>query len=264
MLDGIVIIDAHHHVGRKYQNSEEWEFTPEDLLRNMDKNGVKLSVILHFISALHTNIRIIEANDYVADAVIKYPHRFAGAMIINPTLGDSALREVERGKSIGLKAVKLHPHFHGYYPINGGVADEVIQLASEMSLPILIHSDFTTSVSSPYEIVSLAARFPNTTFVLLHFGLHPEYCRRVPGIVHDYPNVILDTSQTPDFPNEIYVRSSSILGAERIIFGSDGPECDQSVNLKKVEVAHTDFGLTREDAVKILGENAHRIFKLED
>ncbi len=79
----------------------------------------------------------------------------------------------------------------------------------------------------------------------------------------DVENLLLDTSQTPDFPYDVYVRPVQILGASRLLFGSDGPECDVSINLRKIEVAIEEYGLKSKEAIQILGGNACRVFRLD-
>jgi predicted TIM-barrel fold metal-dependent hydrolase len=175
-------------------------------------------------------------------------------------MGDGMLNEIATYHKLGFRAVKLHPIFHGHYQVNSGVVDEVAMLAGTLGLPVVIHSDFLSPVCSPYQIVALAKRFPETTFVLLHLGLQPELCRLVPDVVRDANNVMLDTSQTPDFPRDVYVEPVRRLGATRLVFGSDGPECDAGVNLRKLEVAIELYGLDPTEAQCILSQNATRVF----
>jgi predicted TIM-barrel fold metal-dependent hydrolase len=228
----------------------------------MDQCGIRKAVAIHFVSTLRAPDDFVRANRYVAEQVHRYPDRLVGAVVVNPLFGKLALQEIERYHQLGFRAVKLHPIFHGHYHVNGGAVDEIAELAGERGLPIVIHSDFASSVCSPYEIVALARRFPQTTFVLLHLGLQPEMCKLTPEIVRDTPNVMLDTSQTPDFPHDVFARPVRIVGAERVLFGSDGPECDASLNLIKLDIAIKEHGLGTDEAAKVLSGNAARVFDL--
>jgi predicted TIM-barrel fold metal-dependent hydrolase len=87
-------------------------------------------------------------------------------------------------------------------------------------------------------------------------------CKLTPEIVKDTPNVMLDTSQTPDFPRDVFVLPVQVVGAERVLFGSDGPECDAALNLMKLDIAIEQYGLDRSEAAKVLGGNAYRVFDL--
>jgi predicted TIM-barrel fold metal-dependent hydrolase len=238
------------------------EFSGADLVRRMDQCGIQKAVAIHFVSLLRTPDDFVQANAYVAEQVGDHPDRLVGAVVVNPLFGELALKEIEGYHKLNFRAVKLHPIFHGHYHVNGGAVDEVAALAGQLGLPIVIHSDFGSSVCSPYEIVALARRVPGTTFVLLHLGLQPEMCKLTPGIVKDTLNVILDTSQTPDFPRDVFALPVQVVGAERVLFGSDGPECDASLNLMKLDIAIKQYGLGMDEAAKVLSGNAHRVFHL--
>ncbi|GAF88748.1 unnamed protein product, partial [marine sediment metagenome] len=236
MLPQCNIVDSHHHIGKKRTSFGEWEFTGAQLVRQMDKNRIQKAIVVYFVSELHVMEDFVNANNYVAEAVQEFPDRLVGTVVVNPLMRETALQEIERCHHLGFRAIKLHPIFHGHYHLDG-TGDSIARLASDLELPILIHSDFTSSVCSPYQITRFARRFPNTTFLLLHFGLYPELCKYVPDIVKGVDNILLDTSQTPDLPYEVYVRPVKLLGSSRLLFGSDGPECDVTVNLRKIEVA---------------------------
>jgi predicted TIM-barrel fold metal-dependent hydrolase len=259
MLPECPIVDSHHHLGRKPGLGE---FSGWDLVQRMDQYGIQKAVAIHFVSLLHTPDDFVRANRYVAEQVECYPDRLVGAVAVNPLFGQLALEEIEHYHGLGFRAVKLHPIFHGHYHVNGGTVDEVAALAGQLGLPIVIHSDYGSPVCSPYEIVALACRFPQTIFVLLHLGLQPEMCKFTPEIVKDTPNVVLDTSQTPDFPRDVFTLPVKIVGAERVLFGSDGPECDASLNLMKLKIAIERYGLGADEAAKVLSGNASRVFNL--
>jgi predicted TIM-barrel fold metal-dependent hydrolase len=228
----------------------------------MDRCGIQKAVAIHFVSLLRTPDDFVRANRYVAEQVDRYPDRLVGAVVVNPLFRELASHEIERFHELGFRAVKLHPIFHGHYHVNGGAVDEVAALAGRLGLPLVIHSDYASPVCSPYEVVGLAHRFPGTTFVLLHLGLQPEMCKLTPTIARDTPNVILDTSQTPDFPRDVFAHPVQVVGAERVVFGSDGPECDVSLNLRKLEIAIERYGLGMPEATQVLSGNASRVFKL--
>jgi predicted TIM-barrel fold metal-dependent hydrolase len=263
MLPHCAIVDSHHHLGHRDGPDGPREFSGDDLVRQMDRHGIARSIALHFVSVLRTPDDFRRANAYVAEQVLRHPKRLTGGVVVNPLTGDLAVQEIVAYHSQGFRAVKLHPIFHGHYHVDGGAVDEVARLAGELGLPVVIHSDFLSAVCSPYEIVRLARRFPDTTFVLLHLGLQPELCRMAPEVVAGTDNVVLDTSQTPDFPRDVYVGPVRRLGPSRLLFGSDGPDCDPSLNLRKLEIAIDEHGLGLDEAVFVLSANARRVFRLD-
>lgn len=259
VLPSCAIVDGHHHLGLKPGLGE---FSGEDLVRKMDRDGVAKSVVMSFVSPLRTPEDFDRANEYVATEVERHPDRLFGAVAVDPRNGSHAVEQIERYHDAGFRAVKLHPRLHGNYGVDSGVVDEVAAVSGVLGLPIVIHCDTTSDVCSPWAITALAARFSETTFVALHLGLHPEGIKDTPAAVRDTPNVLVDTSQTPDFPHDVYVEPVRVLGAARVLFGSDGPECDLSLNLQKLALAIEQHGLSEHDAALVLGGNAERVFGL--
>ena len=50
---------------------------------------------------------------------------------------------------------------------------------------------------------------------------------------------------------------------DRLVFGTDGPTLYEEVELAKIAVAERDFGLTRPEKQKILGENGVRLWRVD-
>jgi hypothetical protein len=253
------LVDSHHHVGRK----TGWEYSGDDLVRRMDAIGIATTVVMHFVSELRTVSDFRDANDYVAETVARHPGRLAGAVCVHPLLTGAASEEIRRGHALGFCAVKLHPVAHGMYDVTDERVVSVVRLAGDLGMPVAIHSDFAQAVCSPYAIARLAERCPETTIVLLHMGLTPGIAARTPEIVAPHANVVVDCSATPDATNTAFGRPVALLGAERVVFGSDGPEYDPLVNLRKLEVAVELGHLMAGDAVAIAGTSARTVFHLE-
>lgn len=258
MLPDCEIIDAHHHLGRRPPD----EFSGRDLIALMDEYAIQRVVGMHFVSTLRSREDFRRANDYVAQAVADHPGRIAGAVVVTPEFIQDGLEQISQLVGVGFRAVKLHPAFHRYH-LTGGPIDEVLDLAAHLKLPVIVHSDFTNAFSTPYAIAALARRKPELKVVMAHLGMHHSYLHLLAGIVDGHPNLYLDTSQTPDYPNEVYAQPVTRLGSDRLIFGSDGPDCDPSVNLRKLEVAVDRYGLAPGDAAAILSGNASRVYGLD-
>lgn len=178
---------------------------------------------------------------------------------------DEALKEIERCVSCGVKGIKLLPTRHGYYALDNPILDDMMELADEHHLIVLTHTDTTDKVSTPDNAKRLALKRPTVTVVAAHFGMDANMCHWVPGILKDAPNLILDTSATPNIPKVIFVISVKILGAERVVFGTNCSSLlSPEVELKKIEVAGKYHGLSKEVKRKILGENAIRFLNISN
>jgi predicted TIM-barrel fold metal-dependent hydrolase len=69
-------------------------------------------------------------------------------------------------------------------------------------------------------------------------------------------NLVLETSAMP-YPNKIG-EAVSRIGAERVLFGSDGPGCNPALEVDKIRLA----GLTPAAEALVLGDNAARLLGL--
>jgi predicted TIM-barrel fold metal-dependent hydrolase len=94
--------------------------------------------------------------------------------------------------------------------------------------------------------------------ILGHSGLDQERCGEAAHVVRDLANVFLDTSQTPDNPEAVYVASTRTVPG-RVVFGSDAPVISPEVNLAKLRVAMDYFGLEESMARAIVRGNAQRL-----
>ena len=132
----------------------------------------------------------------------------------------------------------------------------------ELNFTILTHSDFNCKRCTPYQVARLAQRFPKVPVIMAHFGMGSDCVRTVPDIVKGIENLYVDTSDTPNMPEAIYVDSVKVI-PDNVLFGSDSPTLSPEVELYKVEVAQKLFGLTETQKRKILFENAARLFSIE-
>jgi predicted TIM-barrel fold metal-dependent hydrolase len=254
-----VVIDSHHHLGRKTRQGQPFQVSGEDVVQSMKATGVDLTIVMHFVAALRTSEDFIAANDCAIAECATQPGRLAPIAVVHPFLPRAGTAELRRCVEHGIRGVKLHPIAHGYYELDRDV-DPLVHAAGRAGIPVVIHSDFGHHVCSPYAVAALARRCPETTLVLLHLGLQPAMCHLVSEVVEGEPNVVLDTSQTCDKPEEVYGRPVAVLGADRVMFGSDGPECDVSVNLRKLAAALERGALSERDADLVLGGTAQRVF----
>jgi predicted TIM-barrel fold metal-dependent hydrolase len=261
MIDGMFVFDAHAHMypprqtvwGVIGQTREEW-------IKRMDRNGIDMSLVMGNYDLTPEAQR--EANDYVAEAVNRYPKRFIGLMWVSPLWGERALEEMKHGADTGLRGIKLYPHGHGNYPLDSPLVDPLMELAEEFGWVVMAHTDIDSKVCSPHLGVRLAKRHPNVSLILAHMGMNSDVTHFVPDYVKDQPNIYLDTSDTPNLPQFVFKTPMDLM-PDRMLFGSDAPTLSPEVEIKKLEVAEDLYGLTKEEKRKILGENATRLFQID-
>ncbi|MCL4466282.1 MAG: amidohydrolase family protein [Chloroflexi bacterium] len=263
MIDGMLAVDAHCHIGEfRGERFGMRRFTADDLVERMDNCGVDRALVCHLASPLVEQEDFKRANNVVVQATWQQPDRLTGVCIVNPKHGPFAQQEVRRCLEAGLKAVKLQPVLHGYYDVDSDLLEPIARRCADAGAPLFVHSDFNSKCCTPYQVARLAARYPQVNVVMLHMGLDFEMLAKVVDLARPYRNLHLDTSQTPDAPQAVFVHPVRRLGAERVLFGSDMPLLSVEVNLAKLALAQQLFGLSQDEKRQVLGGNASRLFGL--
>ena len=93
---------------------------------------------------------------------------------------------------------------------------------------------------------------PEATIVFGHMGAY-FHGQDAISVAERRENVVLETSACP-YP-ELIGEAVRRIGAERVIFGSDGPGCPPAIELDKVRRA----GLAPADLRKVLHDNQRRL-----
>ncbi len=242
-----MIIDAHAHIGEAPYCRQ----TANDLLTAMDANSVDRAVICPMGAHLVVHNKV--GNELIASCVREHPDRFIGFATVNPWYGPAALAEIDRAVDrLGLVGLKLHPSLQGF-EADEDLVFPVIERAIARGLPIYIHSG-TPVFSLPLQILELATRYPEGTFILGHMG-GADFYVDVPLSFPRARNVWLETSLTC---HSGYVGEAvHTIGADRILFGSDSPTSEIASERCKIRV----LGLPEEEEAQILGENTRKLLK---
>ncbi len=207
-------------------------------------------------------------NDYVAEAVTKYPDVFIGFASVDPWKGTKAVSELERAvKTLGLRGLKCHPIAQGFYP-NDRQFYPLWETCSALKIPLLLHTGMTGVGAGvpggnglklkyaqpiPY-IDDIAADFPNLTII----GAHPSWPwqEEMLAVAVHKTNIYIDLSgwSPKYFPASLIQHANTRL-QDRILFGSDYPFLTPDRWLADFEKA----GFKPEVHEKILLLNAKRL-----
>jgi predicted TIM-barrel fold metal-dependent hydrolase len=150
----------------------------------------------------------------------------------------------------GLKGLKLHTVSYVGFPYGEGTL-RLMRRAAAYNAPVLFHSG-DEALALPQELAEAARLCPETIVILGHMGGF-YHCEAAIQAAQDLPNILLDTSAMP-YP-EMIRRAVEIVGADRVLFGSDGPGCVPALEIEKVRLA----GLSAADEALVLGDNIQRI-----
>ena len=168
----------------------------------------------------------IEANNRTYETMKRYPGRFYGQAFVNPGYYRETVKELERCADLGFVGVKL---YHQYY-MDDPAQFPMIEKCIELDLPILMHSakatDWGTNNSQPrlsdgVHMANIARRYPEATFIMGHIGGGGDWKWSIKAI-QDVPNVFADIGgSVHDRP--LIEESVKLLGADRLLFATDGP-----------------------------------------
>lgn len=244
-----MIIDSHTHVDDS--PTLGWSDPAEVIIGLLDEAEIERAVIMTYRDAPGPEEGVLE---YVAAAVQKYPDRLIAYARMNPRFGDETLELFDRAiRDYKMRGLKLHPVSYVMHPANEQVL-ALIRHAAELNVPTLFHCG-DEEFSMPLQIAEAAALVPEANIILGHMGgyFHVKDAIRV---AKRHPNLILETSAMP-YP-KLIKEAVDALGAERILFASDGPGCDPSIEVEKVRRA----GLTSEQESLIFSGNTERLLGL--
>lgn len=237
-----MIIDSHTHVDRV-----GWYDPPETIIGLMDEAGVDKSIIMTYRDAPDSEGAI----EYIAEAVQKYPDRLIGYARINPRRGEKAHRLFEKAiNEYGFKGLKLHPVGNLCHPGRQETLD-IIRLAARYRAPVLFHCG-DEELTLPLQIAEAAEACPEATIILGHCGgyFHTKDALRV---AERYANIVLETSAMP-YP-QVIKEAVDRVGASRVLYASDGPGCDPTIEVHKVKLA----GLTAQEQEALFYTNIKQI-----
>ena len=239
--------------------------TAEDLIDSMDRDGVDISVIVNYSWTTHE--LCVETNDYILESVARYPQRLIGFCAISTFVDDISLAEIERCASAGAKGIgELRPDTQSIDYTDTHLIKPFVDLLSKYNLIVLTHSSEPVGhvydgkgAATPELLYRFIANFGDLPVVCAHWGGGLPFYTLMPEVQKALENVYFDTAISPFlYRPEIYRHVSQLIGADRILFGSDYPVLPASRLLKEIDT----IGLPGEDRTEILSGNARRLLNI--
>jgi len=196
-----------------------------------------------------------KVNDFAASCIRKNVFPFGS---VHPDAPD-ALEELERIKEMGLRGIKLHPDYQGFF-VDSEKMFPIYKKASELSLVILFHAGYDFGFPAPYhcmpENLARALSHIDAPVIAAHWGgisCGEAVIRHLCGLP-----LYFDTSF--GYGTKPRAEAMEILerhGTDRMLFGSDSPWHTPAMELKllsTLELSESELSdITWNNAKKLLG-----------
>jgi hypothetical protein len=178
----------------------------------------------------------------LTEAWLQNDSRAFGLIVVNPVQLEASMEQIARyaghPKFVGMKTIQ---DLYGV-GLDDPIYEPLLSKAAEMGLPVVAHLPGMKQASE---------RFPGVTFV----ATHGNWKRAQPLL--GQANVLFDFSMGHALRHEIQLaRFVRAVGAERVLFGSDGQLVSPAWSLAKL----MDADLKPDERNAILRDNAYRIF----
>ena len=240
-----MIIDCHCHAGKGDLMTAPWNTDAPILPYLRRARTARISKTIVF-APFHSDYA--EANAQVAQIVARYPNRLLGFAFVH------AARDAGRIRSMVGRAV-TEWHFRGI-KVHGHDAmptREICEAAREFRIPVL-----ADVVGQTYVVDMLAPQYPDVNFIIPHLGSFADDWRAHQLLIDQlvrYPNVYTDTSGVRRF--DYIVEAIKRAGAQKVLFGSDGPWLHPGLELHKIRL----LGLPSDKQALVLGGNILRLIR---
>jgi predicted TIM-barrel fold metal-dependent hydrolase len=236
--------------------------TAEDLIENMDREGVDVSIIVNYGWSTHE--LCVLTNDYIMESVSHYPKRLTGFGAVADYNSDKSLLEIERCARGGLRGIgELRPDCQPPGFVRKKDLEPFAELLRKHKLILLTHASEPVGhiypgkgIATPGTLYWFIAAFPDLTTVCAHWGGGLPFYALMPEVKKALANTYFDTAASPFlYLPEVYRQVSQLIGAEKILFGSDYPVMTPGRVLKEIDAS----GLAGEEKGEITSGNARRL-----
>jgi predicted TIM-barrel fold metal-dependent hydrolase len=217
-----MIVDCHCHAGKGDGLTGPWD-TDASLDRHViraARAGIDRTVLF---AAFHSDYGT--ANREVSRIVASRPDRFYGFAFVHAERDRGRIRQLVQVavEDYGFVGIKIHRY-------DSRISREVCEAARAFQLPVLYDPMGEVAIAE-----LLAHEYPDVNFILAHLGSFSDDWRAQLALIDllgRHPNIYTDTSGVRRF--DLLEQAVMRAGANKVLFGSDGPFLHPGVEMTKV------------------------------
>lgn len=215
-------IDAHGHL--THHSRRDWQTTDRQIIDIYDKLEIQqgcCSILPPERPATAESFR--ECNQWVYDAMRRFPGRVLGYAFVNPGYGEEAVEEARRCiEDRGFAGIKLYND----YVVSDPVTGPLIELAIKLRVPILHHAGHVSWLPSPQPRISdgaafaeIAKRYPEAMIICAHICGGGDWEWEIKAL-RNASSIYLDTSGSV-VDEGVLEMAAEVLGIDRLLFACD-------------------------------------------
>ena len=248
VLPDYPVIDAHMHPylahDRNFNFAVPADF--EEFFAIQQAAGIGLSCGTYNLAGAGKDPELLAAcNSRVLEIHRAYPEQFYPGVNISPLLPEESCRFIEEFYRAGFRWIgELGYYVMGYEKYSLPGMNMILDLAENLDMTVNLHP------SNLDDLEELLSNFPKVRIVIAH----PESCGGINNIyklAQKHSNMYIDLSGSGLFRMGMLRRGVDLLGAERILFGTDYPICNPAMNVAGVRFE----SLTEDEEKLILRDN---------
>lgn len=250
-----MIIDADTHIA-----PTGGDFAVEKHLERMERAGIDKALV--WLKPDYTGREIEGHNRYVYQATQKYPDRLIGFGWADPTVGVEHAIDMVRVcvQEYGFYGVKLNGAQNRYFIDDPRLALPVAEAIAKTGKALAFHIGADEyERTHPLRAAKVAQLFPETPILMVHMGMTDRMMNHVViEVAQACPNMYLVGSSTT---YQAVVEAIRVLGAERVMFGTDAPFQWPHV-IKAMYDAALDGLISPREKALVMGGNLARVLRL--
>lgn len=244
------IVNAHVHLvtvpWRWSSSKPDITYLPEDLLREMDRDGVDMSIIVPFVFNYD--------NEWHCKCAREHPDRLIAYPMVNPWRHKNIKDDLKQYVEWGARGIKMRAPSEGYSINSFDVLADFYEMCQKLGLIVMVHTGDNVCCT-PLQCEEVLRYYPKLIMSLAHSGFRSAGDEAI-RVAQRNKNIILD--QTAGTSQQLRDALAAIE-PEQIIWGSDSPEMDERVEMEKIRVVVEDPRVRD----KIMGENILNILNIK-